>query len=259
MNTGDLGNIMQVEVPEDFGRRMSFGTIQVKDLMIFVVVFVAFVAVALILPNVWLQLFVIFFGLILGIVFAFKKVDNLDFYNYLYLKIKAKDKKPQISMLKIYGDDIIFNGSEYFRIIEVMNGVAFEFMSDAGKIAILRIYEQLLNACDFPLQIVVKTRKINPEVFYTLIKEDSELAEGYKKLIYELTKDLYVQIYYVVVPVRVWELGGITDEQAQVRRAREMLDIRTKIVQDYLQMLGVGGKVVKGYSKIYDVIKRCAW
>ena len=246
---------LRVEVPENFGRRMSFGVFDVRDIFVFVIVFVVFIAIALIIPNVWGSLGVVIFGLIVAFMFAFWKIDNLDFYAYLNLKIKAKNKIPEFPPLYLYNDETtLFNGRGYFRIIEANNGLPLEFMSVDGQVSKLKVYEQMLHACDFPLQFVVKTKKVKPEVFDTLIKEKNELAEGYRKLIHGFTENLYLQFYYVVVPVFTWELRS-GDERVRFRRARDMLDIRTKIVLEYLNQLGIGGNVLKGKARIYEVIR----
>ena len=164
---------LRVVVPEDFGRRLSIGVFQVKDLMNFVIIFVVFIAVALMIPNIWVQLIVVIFGLIFSLIFAFWKIDGLDFYAYLLLKMKGKNREPDMPPLYVYSDgETVFNGSAYFRIVAVNNGLPFDFMSDDGKIAKLKVYEQMLNACDFPLQIVIRTRKVRHEVFDILIKEE---------------------------------------------------------------------------------------
>ena len=246
---------LRVVVPENFGRQLSIGIFSVRDLFIFIVIFVTFVAIALIVPNTWIELFIIIAGFIFGAIFAFWKVDHLDMSSYISLKLKASKKTPYFPQIYLYDDETtLFNGTAYFRIIEVTNGVPFDFMSEGDKIAILKTYEQMLNACDFPLQFVVKTRKVKPEVFDSLIREKSELAEGYRRLIHKFTENLYIQFYYVVVPVFTWEIKS-QDEKVRYRRARDMLDIRTKVVVDYLNQLGVGGRVVKGKSRIYEVIR----
>ncbi len=246
---------LRVEVPENFGRKMSIGVFNVRDLFIFIIIFVAFIAVALVIPNVWAALGVVILGFVIAWMFAFWKIDQMDFYSYLILKKVAKHKTPDFPPLYIYDDEMtLFNVSAYFRIILVPNGLPFDFMSTGGKISALKTYEMMLNACDFPLQFVVKTRKVKPEIFDELITEKSELAESYKKLIHKFTKNLYLQFYYVVVPVFTWELKS-GDERVQYRRARDMLDIRTKIVMEHLNQLGIGGEVLKGKSQIYDVIR----
>jgi len=246
---------LRVVVPEDFGRKLSIGIFSVRDIFIFVVIFVSFIAVALLIPNVWVQLGIVLLGLILAILFAFWKIDHLDLYSYLALKYRARSKTADFPPLYIYDDGkTLYNGRSYFRIIEVTNGLPFDFMSTGGKIAALKTYERMLNACDFPLQFVVKTKKIKPEVFDSLIKERSELAEGYRNLIRRFVKDLHVQFYYIVVPVFTWELKS-SDELVRYRRARDMLDIRTKIVLEHLNQLGIGGGVLEGKSRIYEVIR----
>lgn len=248
---------MRIRVPEDFGAEMRFGSLRVKDIMIFVVFVVVFIAFATLIPNIIVQLILIAIGFILGLIFAFRKVDYLDMTQYLTLKLTRRNMVATLGvpMLKLYGDDTLYNGADYFRIIKVSNGVALDYMSDEAKLQVLTIYEQLLNACDFPLQIIVKTRKVKEDVFDGLVKEESELAEGYKNLIHKFTHDLYLQFYYIVVPVRFWELQGATTEIAKVRRASEMLNVRVSIVLDYLNALQLPSRVVRGKSQLYEIVK----
>ena len=248
---------MPIKVPENFGATIRFGSLSVKDMVIFVMVFLVFVAVATIIPNIIVQVFIILFGFIFSLIFAFRKIDYLDMYQYMALKLTKRGESPTlgVSTLKIYGDDMIYNGSDYFMIVKVSNGVALDYMSDDAKLQVLTIYEQMLNACDFPLQFIVKTRKVREDVFDRTIKEESKLAEGYRNLLHQFTRELYLQFYYIVIPVRFWEMRGATTEMAKVRRAREILNVRVGIVLDYLAMLKLNANVVRGKANIYEVIK----
>ena len=248
---------MPIRVPEDFGAEIRLGSYSVKDIAIFVITFLVFVALASIVPNLIIQLLLVLGGFLFALVFAFRKIDNLDMYKYLYLKLTRRRVVPTfgVPMLKIYEDDMLYNGTDFFMIVKVNDGVALDYMSDDEKLQKLSIFEQMLNACDFPLQFIVKTRKIKPDAFDDTIKEQSELAEGYRRLIHKFTESLYLQFYYIVIPVRYWELRGATTEVAKVRRAREMLNIRVGVVLDYLNMLQLSSHVVKGKAELHELIK----
>ncbi len=246
---------LKVIVPEDFGRRMSIGVFLVRDLIIFVAVFVGFVSLALLIPGIWAELGIVISGIIIAWLFAFHKVDNLDYYSYLSLKYTHRKRKFLFSPIELFDDEkTLYNGNAFFRIIRVDNGIPFDFMSYPDKIDRLIIFEKMLNACDFPMQFIVKTMKIKADVFDSLIREKSHLAEEYRALIRKFTEGVHIQIYYVVVPVFRWELKG-DDVKVLYRKASEILDIRTGVVLEYLNVLGIGGEVVKGAHNIYNVIK----
>ena len=249
---------MKILVPEDIGAKIRFGTLTMKDIMIFVLFLVGFIAIATVIPNIIVQLILIVLGFVFGLIFAFRKVDNLDMTQYFALKLTRRKVMPTlgVSVLKLYGDETLYNGLDYFRIIEVRNGISIDYMSDEAKLKVLTIYEQLLNACDFPLQIIVKTRKIKENVFDRLINEDSELARGYKNLIHQFTRDLHLQFFYVVVPVRYWELQGSSTEAARLRKANELLDVRVSVILDYMNALQLPAYVLKGKVQIYEVVKK---
>ena len=248
---------MQIRVPEDFGAKIQFGSLNVKEIITFIIFLLVFIALATVIPNIVVQLLLIVVGFVFGLIFAFRKVDNLDMAQYLALKLTRRNMMPTLGVhaLKLYADETLYNGADYFRIIKVSNGVALDYMSDDAKLRILTIYEQLLNACDFPLQITVKTRKVRENLFDNLVKEESELSKGYKNLTHRFTQDLYLQFYYVVIPVRFWELQGATTEVARFRRANEMLNVRVSIVFDYLNALQLPAEIVRGKSQLYEIVK----
>jgi type IV secretory pathway VirB4 component len=104
---------------------------------------------------------------------------------------------------------IMKNGS--LRMVIKVSAINFELRSNEEQIALLQGFQRFLNSIDFPIQIVVNSRKldINPyikTVNQIIEKTENDLlriqAEEYVRFIKELSElsNLVSKNFYVVVP-----------------------------------------------------------
>jgi len=128
-------------------------------------------------------------------------------------------------------------------VLEV-NGISYAFMSDEDKIGLLLKYEEFLNSCDFPMQFVVHTEKLNYLPFLDTVINDSPTANGYKNLIKRACEGLYVQRYFIVVGVNAWEITGQKDVKPKI--AWDKIQERIEIAGIGLTNMGLGYRVLKG-------------
>lgn len=109
---------------------------------------------------------------------------------------------------------ILKNGS--LRSIIEVNSMNFELKSADEQVAIVRAFQNFLNAADFPLQIVVSSRKldINPylkSLDEIIEKQENELlriqAVEYTRFVRGLTElaNIMAKKFYIVVPFYVIE------------------------------------------------------
>ena len=239
---------MQAKVPESLGRKIAFGVYTIHDIMVFLIWLILFVGLGVLTS----QLYIGVIGLPIAYLIAFQKMDGIAFLSYLKLKFRNVD--PNLGTLKMYMGDTIFNGEKYFMVLEV-GGINYSFMSEEDRIGLLYKYEMMLNACDFPVQMVVHTEKYDYAPFLELITENNRAAKGYKKLIREACEGLYLQRYFIVVGAGYYEVpGDIKNEGIRAKIAREILLKRLNIVAEGLGNMGIPYEVVRGKA-IIDILK----
>lgn len=168
---------------------------------------------------------------------------------------------------------ILKNGS--LRTVIEVSSINFELRSEGEQIAILQNFQRFLNSTDFPLQIVVNSRKLDIEDYVKLIDKSvesltSELlkiqAAEYSKFIKELAdlSNIMSKKFYIVVPFYVFEApskAGITEslksifkpssvarqiKPEQLETYRNQLLQRVELVFDGLVGLGLKTRLLEG-------------
>ena len=159
-------------------------------------------------------------------------------------------------------------------MIEV-SSINFELRSEGEQIAILQNFQRFLNSTDFPLQIVVNSRKLDIEDYVKLIDKSSESlasellkiqAAEYSKFIKELAdlSNIMSKKFYIVVPFYVFEApskAGVTASLKsifkpsstakqltpdQLETYRNQLLQRVELVFDGLVGLGLKTRLLEG-------------
>jgi len=108
-------------------------------------------------------------------------------------------------------DDVVVMKDGSLRVVLLVASVNFALKSDDEQIAVIQAYTQFLNSLDFPLQIVVQSRKLNIDEYIDRLKEvekrqTNELLKmqtaEYMQYINELVEiaDIMSKRFYVVVP-----------------------------------------------------------
>ena len=121
-------------------------------------------------------------------------------------------------------DNIILLKNGSLRAVIEVSAINFELRSDGEQVAILQNFQRFLNSTDFPLQIVMNSRKLDIDEYTKLIDSTagtlaSELlkiqAAEYSKFVKELSdlSNIMSKKFYIVVPFYVFETpskAGIT-------------------------------------------------
>lgn len=108
-------------------------------------------------------------------------------------------------------DDVVVLKDGSVRAVILVSSVNFDLKSDEEQAAVISSYVQFLNSIDFPLQIVVQSRKLNIDSYLEKLKEiekkqTNELLRQqtveYRQYVQELVKigDIMSKRFYVVVP-----------------------------------------------------------
>lgn len=108
-------------------------------------------------------------------------------------------------------DDTVIMKDGSIRAVLIVSSINFDLKSEDEQVAIIQSYTQFLNALDFPLQVVVQSRKFNIDEYLERLKtieknQTNDLLKlqtaEYRQYISELVElaDLMSKRFYVVVP-----------------------------------------------------------
>lgn len=182
--------------------------------------------------------------------------------------------KQLVDIADIAGNIIILKNGSLRAVIEV-SSINFELRSEGEQVAILQNFQRFLNSTDFPLQIVVNSRKLDIGDYVNLVDKSlesltSELlkiqAAEYSKFIKELAdlSNIMSKKFYIVVPFYVFETPsktGITESlksifkpsgvakqltPEQLETYRNQLLQRVELVFDGLVGLGLKTRLLEG-------------
>lgn len=127
----------------------------------------------------------------------------------------VQSTKNLVEVSNIIDNVVLLKNGSLRSIIEV-SAINFELRSEGEQIAILQNFQRFVNSIDFPLQIVVNSRKLNIDEYLKLIDQTSatltnELlkiqASEYSKFVKELSdlSNIMSKKFYLVVPFYVFE------------------------------------------------------
>jgi type IV secretory pathway VirB4 component len=163
------------------------------------------------------------------------------------------------------GAIILKDGS--LRAVLLVSSINFDLKATEEQDSIVSQYQNFLNSLDFPIQIIVSSRKLNitPYLDYLKKKETEltnellslQLAE-YRNFIKNLTdvSNIMSKFFYVVVPFHPVEntksglvdrLFGVGGSQMSIARRRELFDTYKNQLWQRLDHIsaGLGGTGVK--------------
>jgi len=124
---------------------------------------------------------------------------------------KANPSTQNFIEIKSIEDDIIILKDGSFRQIAIVSGINLDLMSEEEQNSILFLYQRFLNSLDFPIQILIHSRKFNIENYIKNISELEKVEENellknqifeYKEFIKTFIKenDIMNKMFLVVIP-----------------------------------------------------------
>ncbi len=185
----------------------------------------------------------------------------------------VQSTKQLVDVADIVDNVVLLKNGSLRAVIEV-SAINFELRSEGEQIAILQNFQRFVNSTDFPLQIVINSRKLNIDEYLKLIEQSSndltnELlkiqADEYGKFIKELSdlSNIMSKKFYIVVPFYVFEApskAGITQSiksifkpstvakqltPEQLETYKSQLLQRTELIFDGLIGLGLKTKLLE--------------
>ena len=181
--------------------------------------------------------------------------------------------KQLVSVANIIDNIILLKNGSLRAVIEV-SALNFELRSEGEQIAILQNFQRFVNSIDFPLQIVVNSRKLNVDEYLKLIDESANTltnellkiqATEYSKFVKELSdlSNIMSKRFYIIVPFYVFEapsksgiiqsfksifkpsaiVKDLTSEQLETYKGQLLQ--RTELIFDGLIGMGLKAKTLK--------------
>jgi len=185
----------------------------------------------------------------------------------------VQSTKQLVEVANIIDNIVLLKNGSLRAVIEV-SAINFELRSEGEQIAILQNFQRFVNSIDFPLQIVVNSRKLNIDEYLKLIDQFSNTltnellkiqAMEYSKFVKELSdlSNIMSKKFYIVVPFYVFEApskSGITQSlksifkpstvvkeltPEQLETYKSQLLQRTELIFDGLIGMGLKAKTLE--------------
>lgn len=170
--------------------------------------------------------------------------------------LKPKNKGVSASSTQKYvevdeiRDGVIVLKSGALRAVVLVSSLNFDLKSTEEQDAIINQYQQFLNSLDFPVQIVISSRRFNIEPYLDLLEKEVKQQENellrfqiseYKSFIKNLTEvsNIMSKYFYVVVPFSSSEdeRSGFVDKILGIFRSKQSVSAHGTLFETYKAQL----------------------
>ena len=170
--------------------------------------------------------------------------------------LKPKNKTDNASSTQKYvdvdeiRDGVIILKSGALRSVLLVSSLNFDLKSTEEQNAIISQYQAFLNSLDFPVQIVINSRRFNIEPYLERLQDETKQQTNellrfqmseYKSFIKNLTEmsNIMSKFFYVVVPFSPVEdkQSGLLDKLFGIFRAKEATFARGDLFETYKAQL----------------------
>lgn len=130
-------------------------------------------------------------------------------------------------------DDLVILKDGTLRSVLLVSSINFALKSVDEQNAIVQAYMQFLNGLDFPIQVLIQSRRMNIDAYMRQIAESEKILTNellkrqihdYREFILQLVKlgEIMQKRFYVVVPLNPLDQSGGT-QRGFFQRLREIL------------------------------------
>ncbi|OGY78465.1 MAG: hypothetical protein A3B74_02095 [Candidatus Kerfeldbacteria bacterium RIFCSPHIGHO2_02_FULL_42_14] len=175
-------------------------------------------------------------------------------------------------------DDVVVLKDGSMRGVLLVSSINFALKSEEEQSAIIQSYVQFLNSLNFPLQIVIQSRRLNIEAYLERLKniereQTNELLRiqtaDYRKFVGELVEiaDIMSKHFYVAIPYSPYHKGEkkgffsrfgevfspatvITLQRQKFEKYKQELERRVSLVSDGLASMGLTSVMLDTQSLI---------
>lgn len=183
-------------------------------------------------------------------------------------------------------DDILILKSGGIRSILEVNSINFNLKSEAEQNSIIYGYQRFLNALDFPVQILMRSRKLDIDQYLEDLKEKTRFQQNellknqmmeYTEYISKLVEyaDIMEKRFFVVIPQNpmraekksVWssfmdkifpddKIAEVIQRRKEFKHLKKGLDERANVVKTGLENCGLSVKQINT-EKIIELFYQC--
>ncbi|KPJ84786.1 hypothetical protein AMJ57_05490 [Parcubacteria bacterium SG8_24] len=180
-------------------------------------------------------------------------------------------------------EDVVIMKDGTLRAVLFVSSINFALKSEDEQNAVISQYVQFLNSLEYPLQVVIQSRKLNVEPYLEKLKEQEREQENellrmqiadYRAFVTELVSigQIMQKRFFVIVPYNpasdkrksFWErlqgvlqpAAAITLQEEKFRERKQALMIRAEHIQGSLQSMGLKAKMLdtQGLIELYYTI-----
>jgi type IV secretory pathway VirB4 component len=147
-------------------------------------------------------------------------------------------------------DGVIVLKSGSLRSILLVSSINFDLKSTEEQDAIVQQYQSFLNSLDFPLQVLISSRKLNPDPYLDFLGEKEKIQTNellrlqiseYRNFIKNLTEvsNIMTKYFYIVVPFSPVESkeGGIFSKVSAIFAPRQEIMRKRESFETYKNQL----------------------
>lgn len=168
-------------------------------------------------------------------------------------------------------DGIIFLRDGGAVVVLKTSAVNFGLLSGEEQIAIIGSFAQMLNSLSFPIQIIIRSSRLDISAYLRLLDKALQsqtnpllatLMAHYRQFVQSLIKDNEVldKSFYVVVPLSYLELGLAPKEEDRLKKAENVLLPRRDQIIRQLARVGLKAdqisteNLLKHFYEIYNPV-----
>lgn len=166
-----------------------------------------------------------------------------------------KKENQSISTLQYVDIETIENGvvlmkNGSLRAVLLVSSINFDLKSSDEQIAIIGSYQNFLNSLDFPVQILISSRKLNIRPYLESLKENEKKQKNellkiqtaeYRNFVQHLTEitNIMNKSFYIVVPFSPIESesGGIFSRISALLNPSQVVSEKRELFETYKNQL----------------------
>ncbi len=180
----------------------------------------------------------------------------------------------QAILIEDIKDDLIFLKDGGASLILNTTAVNFGLLFETEQMAIIDAFAQLLNSLSFPIQIVIRSKKMDISSYLSTLERAlksqtnqllAQLTLDYRNFVEGLIKenDVLDKQFYVCLYVSAIEMGILPKQQTdRSRKAKAMLETRRDLILRQLNRIGLKARQLATAELInlfYDIYNPDNW
>jgi len=156
---------------------------------------------------------------------------------------KGKSSTQSFIEVKNIEGDVVYLNDGSLRQIIIVSGINLDLKSEEERNVVISLYQRFLNSLDFPIQILIHSRKFNIESYIKNIEalEKTEINELLKNQIFEYKQfittfveqnDIMTKMFLIVVPFNPINLVPNSGFLADLFKSKKPNGAETNITQN---------------------------